>query len=44
MDLILEQIRAAYQQNPKSFVAFFVVSAALGLAFGYIEVGPAMFG
>ncbi|MEX2571137.1 MAG: hypothetical protein WD737_07505 [Gemmatimonadota bacterium] len=44
MDLLLIQIRAAYRENPAFTIFFLVLSAVVGLIFGYGLLGPALFG
>jgi hypothetical protein len=44
MDPFIEQIRAAYRQNPQFVVAFLVMSAVVGIYFGYRILGPAIGG
>ena len=44
MDPILSRFRDVYRRNPKLLVAFFVLSAAIGIFIGYRLIGPELFG
>jgi hypothetical protein len=44
MDLFLHQIRAAYRQHRAYLLWFGVLTAVIGVMFGYRFIGPALFG